>query len=121
MHSQLDHSASVPFGFSTDWHGNRATLTLEGEIEVTTAPHLRSAVRALLACGVTDFVIDFGEVVFVDSTGLDVLIELLTWAGDAGGSVTLEGAGPQLVRILEVTGIAALVTVRPSQDRSRSA
>lgn len=77
-----------------------------GEIDVATAPLLKSSLVGLLDRGFTRFVLDLSGVRYLDSTGLGVLIgcaRRLT----ADGQITLAHAPGPVLAILELTGLDA--------------
>jgi anti-anti-sigma factor len=52
------------------------TVSIAGELDLSTAQTLSQHVDHHLSAGVTDLTLDLGEVAFMDSTGLRLLIEL---------------------------------------------
>ena len=49
-------------------------VVVKGEVDVATSPQLRNELNALIARGARSITIEFGEVSFVDSSGLGVLV-----------------------------------------------
>ena len=78
-----------------------------GEIDASTAPTLDGAL-ADLPDGDGPVVLDLGDVSFIDSSGLRVLIALATRASDVGRTVTLDRPSPTVARLLEITGLAEM-------------
>ncbi|MEW2811476.1 STAS domain-containing protein [Streptomyces massasporeus] len=66
---------------------------------------------------VTDLRLDCRELELVDSMGLSTLLEIHRSAGRDGIAIHLEGVGPALRRLLELTGTYAYLT---SPQRSGS-
>ena len=54
--------------------GDCAVLQVTGEVDVYTAPMLRERIRELAARGAVHLIADLGQVDFLDSTGLGVLV-----------------------------------------------
>ncbi|MFI8293679.1 STAS domain-containing protein [Streptomyces sp. NPDC085614] len=81
-----------------------------GEIDLDSAGHLRVALmRALSAAPAgTGLVLDMSAVTFCDSSGLNALLRLRQQAIEDGRSLTISHTGPQVARLLEMTGSAAL-------------
>ena len=78
--------------------------TVAGEIDASTAPALDEALQTLpVATG--SVVIDVSDVVFIDSSGLRVLISLANRAEQVGRSVILQRPSPTVRRLLEITGL----------------
>src|SRR2546423_347882 len=60
-------------------------LALRGELDVATVPRLADPLREAIAAGKTAMVIDLGELTFLDSTGLMVLLNGLRRGMRPGG------------------------------------
>ena len=77
-----------------------------GEIDVATAPLLKSRLVALLDGGFTRFVLDLSGVRYLDSTGLGVLIGFVRRL-NGDGQMTLAHAPGPVLALLELTGLDA--------------
>jgi anti-anti-sigma factor len=63
------------FSVETVHVGDRLAIVPSGELDMSTAGELEDAVREAEATAAKRIVIDLGEVTFMDSTGLKVLLE----------------------------------------------
>jgi anti-sigma B factor antagonist len=63
-------------------------------------------------------VLDLGEVTYIDSTGLGVLVGLLNSAKKAGGNIKLAQLKP---RLIDVLGVTKLMTLFETFDRAEDA
>lgn len=104
----------LSFGIRTS--GEHVVLAVTGEIDVHTAPELRSQLLELVRAGRYDLVIDLSEVGFLDSTGLGVLIGALRRVQAHEGSITLIGARESVLKIFRVTGLTAVFHIHDSLD-----
>jgi anti-sigma B factor antagonist len=84
------------------------TLVLRGEIDIATAPALRTAVQRYAEAETDRVVLDFADVTFCDSQGLSALVTL---ANQFRGRLVLTNLGDFMVRLLAVTGLKAAFTV----------
>lgn len=82
-----------------------AVLALAGEIDMSTAGRLRTAVTEALSASPRRIVVDFGGVTFCDSQGLSTLIGLSRQAGAADCALVLTNLGDFLLRLLDITGL----------------
>jgi anti-sigma B factor antagonist len=92
-----------------------SVITVEGELELVSAPRFKRELLGLLRAGHSRFVIDFSRVTFFDSTALGVLIGFnrnLT----AGGILTIAAAGQQVLKIFEMTGLDRTFHLFPTLD-----
>lgn len=88
-------------------------LAVAGELDVTIVRDLEAWLAetgSTLAPGAR-FTIDLSGVTFCDASGLALLIDARRRTGP-GGTVVLDGPRPQLLRLLRVTGLDRVFTVR---------
>src|SRR6476661_2736137 len=78
-------------------------LAVAGEIHVTTAPEFGTRLAAAITGEVIGVVLDLAEVVFIDSTGLSVLLDGLRQVTLAGGTLALVVTNPTVMRLFEIT------------------
>jgi anti-anti-sigma factor len=92
----------------------RATIVVSGEIDMATSAELRQAAADKLAAG--DVLLDLRQVTFMDSSGVAAIDGALRASEDGGGRVRVcEGLQPNVMRILEITGVAAMIEFEPCQ------
>jgi anti-sigma B factor antagonist len=91
-----------------------AVLQVTGEVDVYTAPMLRERIRELAAKGAVHLIVDLGQVDFLDSTGLGVLVGGLKRLREDGGSLALVIKTPRILRVFQITGLTKAFAVWPS-------
>ncbi|MFE7751126.1 STAS domain-containing protein [Streptomyces sp. NPDC057428] len=91
-----------------------AVLTVTGEIDVDSAPALRTKAMELIRQGRPHIVLDMAPVEFCDSSGLNTMIGILRYAKDRHGSLSLVATPPHVTRLLDVTGVGVLMPVLPT-------
>lgn len=84
---------------------NTHVVTVTGELDVYTAPDLRTALTDVAREGAMDVVVDLLNVPFVDSVGLGVLVESSKRLKAKGGVVRIVCDDRRIARILEITGL----------------
>lgn len=87
-----------------DPDGARRRITVHGELDVESAPALRTAIEDVLVDGLL-LVVDLGEVEFIDSSALRVIVHAANELSDRGGRLVVDGLSPAARRIFEVTGL----------------
>jgi anti-sigma B factor antagonist len=97
-----------------------AVVRLVGELDLYNAPVLREALTAIVAEAPARLVIDLGEVTFVDSTALGVLIETRSKLPDTRGFM-LASPGVETKRALQVSGLDRHLGVHESVDEALAA
>ncbi|MEU9044749.1 MULTISPECIES: STAS domain-containing protein [unclassified Kitasatospora] len=88
-------------------------VTVAGELDHDTADALRAALAAPPPHGVERIVIDFTDLRFCDSTGLNVLLRAHLDAQAAGLRLELAGPSPVVARLLAVTGADTVLRIHP--------
>jgi anti-sigma B factor antagonist len=94
--------------------GDCAVLRVTGEVDAYFAPMLRERIRELAASGAVHLIADLGEVDFLDSTGLGVLVGGLRRLREDGGSLALVLKTPRILRIFQITGLTKVLDAWPS-------
>jgi anti-anti-sigma factor len=80
-------------------------VRLTGEIDLSTAPLLSTAVTEVLAEPPARVVLDMAGVTFCDSQGLGTLVVLSRKANLAQSYLVLTNVGDFLLRVLDITGL----------------
>ena len=88
-------------------------VTVKGEIDVFTSPALDKELEWVLGDGAANAVVDLGEVNFIDSTALKVLLKALPSFSRRGGELVLVTADRRILRTLEITGLDTKFAVEP--------
>jgi anti-sigma B factor antagonist len=94
--------------------GDCAVLQVTGEVDLYTAPALRERIRELAASGAVHLITDLGQVDFLDSTGLGVLVGGLKRLREDGGSLALVINTPRILRVFQITGLTKALATWPS-------
>jgi anti-sigma B factor antagonist len=91
-----------------------SVLTVGGEVDVATAPRLREQLLRLVSDGHHRIVVDLGEVDFIDSTGLGVLIGALKRVRAHDGDLALVCTENRILKVFEITGLDRVFRLHPS-------
>ncbi len=108
-----EHSTVVtPFDIGVTGTASHPKVRVRGELDVATSPRLRTELAVLIARGATDITLEFGEVTFVDSSGLGVLVGAYKRLHDDDlGSISIVGAQPPVRKVFEITGLESALLV----------
>jgi anti-sigma B factor antagonist len=99
-------------------HDDWAVVFVGGEVDLATCPQLRDALAELVDQEVYHLIVDLEGVSFLDSSGIGVLVSVLRRTRDHGGSLRLTAPGPQVRRVLELTGVTKLLTTYATLDEA---
>ena len=83
----------------------RAVVRVAGDVDIDTAPRLRTAVVELLDLGHRALVVDVSGVEFIDSTGLGVLVGALKETQNREGTLELICTQRRMLNLLHLTGL----------------
>ena len=86
-------------------HAPFTIVAVAGELDNSGGPLLRSQLDEMTGCGATEVTLDLSEVVFIDSTGLGILIHYHRLLHAEGGRLQVIVTQPNIRRIFEITGI----------------
>ncbi|TNM70246.1 STAS domain-containing protein [Streptomyces sp. NP160] len=124
QHARATSALDVSVEVRPRARGTRAlcVMTLVGDLDIYSAPRLRSATDRALPLpdgpdgpdGVrarTDVVVDLAAVPFVDSSGLGALLLTLRRTTALGGRLAVVGASEQVSRLFTVTGVSRIVSL----------
>jgi anti-anti-sigma factor len=89
--------------------GDRQGLAVAGELDLVSALRLEMAIDATADAGVRHLSIDLSATTFLDSTGLAAIMEGRRRLTARGGSLVVTEAGPNVRRVLELTGLDGLL------------
>jgi anti-sigma B factor antagonist len=84
-----------------------ALVTVSGEIDAHSVITLDAALHGLGAG--THAILDLGDVRFIDSSGLRVLILHVVRLREAGGSLAITNASAAVLRVATIAGVGELV------------
>ncbi|MEU6077139.1 STAS domain-containing protein [Micromonospora sp. NPDC047074] len=90
-------------------------ILVGGDLAYTTAGPLRTGIDRVLADAPPALVLDFADLIFIDSTGLGVIVHAWREGQHGGTALQLRAVPRFLETILDMTGVADLLA-RPLGD-----
>ncbi|MEE1762696.1 STAS domain-containing protein [Streptomyces sp. SP18BB07] len=93
--------------------GNRALITLAGDIDLESAPLVRAALARCLSDGIRIVDVDLTPVTFCDCSGLKAFLDAAQRTTEAGGILRLHNPPPTMGRTLDLTGCGFLLLGLP--------
>lgn len=98
--------------------GECVVLTLSGELDATNAAEADEAVRIAWQDPPSYLVFDLSRLVFMDSTGVRVLVRARRRATEHEGTIVLAGLTPSVSRIIELTGLNQVFTIHATLEQA---
>lgn len=85
-----------------------------GEIDLSSAPALRTRIDELLEGGSSRLLVSLERVAFMDSSGLSVLVSAMKAQRRAGGEMAIACVPEPILKIFTVTGLDRVIPIHPS-------
>jgi anti-sigma B factor antagonist len=92
-------------------------IHIDGEIDSVHAPKLRAAAEQLLGDGARRLVIECRDLEFIDSAGLQAMVQSYKAAQAKGGTVTLTEPSDFTVKLLQLTGLDEVLLTPTELER----
>ena len=105
------------FTVSSDSSPGVVTVIVTGEVDLDTAPTVRDEVLRHLHGGASVH-LDLGDVTFMDSSGLHVLLAASRRAALVGAQLRLVRVSARVQRLIELTGTQAVLEQRPANPEA---
>lgn len=93
-------------------------LKLNGEVDVYTAPKLKSRLIDLVDQGKFKIIVDLEEVDFMDSSGLGVLVGGLKRVRSHDGAIALICTQENILKIFRITGLVKVFPIFENQEQA---
>src|SRR4051794_39235356 len=90
-------------------------VELQGELDFATAPHIKAALDAALETGRRFVVLDLGEVSYVDSSTLSVMLAAHRHLDARGGRIVTVCSDPFVTHVFEIAGLTQVLSVTRSR------
>jgi anti-sigma B factor antagonist len=102
---QTEETCSMELDIKSDRDNDVCAVTLEGEIDVYTAPRLKEELVSVVESGCPNVIVDMEKVGFIDSSGLGVLVSALRRARERDGVVRIVCTRENILKIFRITGL----------------
>jgi anti-sigma B factor antagonist len=96
-------------------------LSVEGELDIATAPRMIAALNEALADMESPLVVDLSAVVFMDSTGLALLMNARRRVVRRGQGFAIVCPGGPISRLFEIADMVESLRVCPDEESARIA
>jgi anti-anti-sigma factor len=95
----------------------RATvLALSGELDLASGSTLEQELQNAIRSDAETVILDLRELDFIDSTGLSIIVKASQHADEAGKRFGVVRGGPQVERLLDLTGLTGRLATADSPE-----
>lgn len=92
-------------------------LYLKGElIDKSQSTSFMNEIEAIVAAGENKFVLDLSELAYMNSSGLNVIINVLTKSRKAGGDVAIANVTKKVKQLLVITKLSSIFNLSESVE-----
>jgi anti-sigma B factor antagonist len=91
-------------------NGTENTVALDGRLDTTTAPQLEKGLSNLFD-STEKLVFDFGNLQYISSAGLRVLLSAQKKMNSKSGSMVIRNANDMVMEVFDVTGFLDILTI----------
>lgn len=92
---------------------NDFTINIPKEFVVDEVANFRVKINSLISEGHKDYVFNFSQCDFIDSTGLGALVSVYKKCAEKGGSVKLESLKPEVEKLFKLTRLDKVFEICP--------
>ena len=100
-HVHLDECRAVVASLTREL----AVVSVSGELDLYTAPRVRTGIHEAGAVGADRVIVDLSETSFIDSAALGVLVQETKRLEGRGRSLVLVTSDPRTMRVVELSGL----------------
>lgn len=101
----------VPFRVSVTRRDSTTIVAPVGEVDLLNARTLYARLVEQADDGLSDLIVDFSALTFIDSTGMAALVKAARDLGAAGVSVQITNASAHTARVLDMTGVNRTIPI----------
>jgi anti-anti-sigma factor len=106
------------FGVEVCWGAARSWVVVSGELDLASAPRLQQVLDQLCQDCPTEVVLDLAGLEFLGASGLEVFLRADDQLRAAGGRLILNRPGRLVRRVLAITELDTVLTIRPATSHS---
>jgi stage II sporulation protein AA (anti-sigma F factor antagonist) len=99
---------------------DRVTALLSGEIDHHSAKNIRSEIDySVRETQPNQLILDFSDVVFMDSSGIGLVMGRYKLMREFSGSVTIRNPSPMIKKVMKLAGIDRLALIQNKQENKK--
>lgn len=107
----------MKFSFDIKKESEVNVISLEGElIDKSQASGLLHTIDGLLEKGEGKFIFDLGGILYLNSSGLNVLINVLTKSRKEGGDVIITNVSKKVAQLFVITKLNTIFTIAENKE-----
>ena len=93
--------------------GNNVSINIAKNFIVDEVAEFRTKINKLIEEGNKDFIFNFSECIFIDSTGLGALVSIYKKCAEKGGSIKLKSLNSEVLKLFQLTRLDKIFEICP--------
>ena len=106
------------FGIDVSEQDGCVVVAVKGEVDLATAPALKSRLLELVSEGKTEIVVDLTSTDFLDSTGLGAVVAAYKRVRAHEGHLRLVATSARVKRVFEITNLDRVVPIHTTLEEA---
>ncbi len=100
--------------FNIDWQETKeeVVLHLNGELDLSAAPELRTALERIVNKADIILVLDLQRLKYIDSTGIGIIVSVLKIRDEINAPFLVRNIPPAIRKLFDLTGISGFLIER---------
>lgn len=103
---------------STEERGSVLIIHLEGFLDAHNHVLFKNTVEEAVNRNTSRMVVDFSKLVYVGSSGIEVILSVIQKLRDEGGDMVLCGASPKIFKVFDLLGLTTLLKITDSIEEA---
>ncbi|HLV53295.1 MAG TPA: STAS domain-containing protein [Cryomorphaceae bacterium] len=109
----------MAFSYKMDKEGDLTILEMSGRlVDKSEAVDINAEVEEELASGTAFFIIDVEHLEYMNSTGLNIMINIMNRSKNNGGEAVIVGAKPRIKSLFVVTKLNSVFTMKENRQEA---
>ena len=104
--------------FAVERHATHTVITVTGYLDASTSPRLREKIHSVAEEAPPAILVDLGEIEFIDSSALGVVLNGWKLMQAAGGILAVVSPQPRITKVFEITALHLSVQVFASMEEA---
>jgi anti-anti-sigma factor len=98
--------------------GGVQVLAFEGNLDTNTSPEAEAKINELIEAGASKLLVNFGQLNFISSAGLRVLLATAKKLGPAGGTLRICGLNATVQEVFDISGFGTILNVSETEEEA---
>ena len=106
--------------FETEEQDGKLIFRLNGRLDATSSPNLESKLNEEIESGHKQILLDFGNIDYLSSAGMRLLLSATRRLSGAGGKLALCSIGDDVMEIIKVAGFERILNIYATEQEALS-